>query len=40
MRRLIAIQYIGEDSRSPVDFSYQPPFKFGGKVNKVTVELR
>ena len=33
-------QDIGEDSGSPVDFSYTPPFKFNGKLNKVTVELK
>lgn len=33
-------QDIGEDSGSPVDFSYTPPYKFTGKLNKVTVELK
>jgi arylsulfatase len=33
-------QDIGEDSGSPVDFSYKPPFKFTGNIEKVTVELK
>jgi len=33
-------QDIGEDTGSPIDFSYAPPFKFTGKLGKVTVELR
>ena len=33
-------QDIGEDSGSPVDFSYAPPFKFTGKLGRVTVELK
>ncbi|MBX9820202.1 hypothetical protein [Afipia birgiae] len=33
-------QDIGEDSGSPVDFSYTPPFKFTGKLGRVTVELK
>lgn len=33
-------QDIGEDSGSPVDFSYAPPFRFGGKLGRVTVELK
>ncbi len=33
-------QDVGEDSGSPVDFDYTPPFKFNGKINKVTVELK
>jgi hypothetical protein len=33
-------QDIGQDSGSPVDFTYTPPFKFIGKLDKVTVELR
>jgi len=33
-------QDIGEDSGSPVDFDYTPPFKFKGKLNSVTVELK
>ena len=33
-------QDIGEDSGSPVDFDYTPPFKFNGKIEKVTVDLK
>src|SRR5262245_38164433 len=33
-------QDIGEDTGSPVDFSYTPPFRFTGKFGKVTVELK
>jgi arylsulfatase len=33
-------QDIGEDSGSPVDFDYTPPFKFTGKIEKVTVDLK
>jgi hypothetical protein len=33
-------QDIGQDSGSPVDFTYTPPFPFTGKLNKVTVELK
>jgi arylsulfatase len=33
-------QDIGEDSGSPVDFDYTPPFKFNGKIEKLTVDLR
>jgi hypothetical protein len=33
-------QDIGEDTGSPVDFSYTPPFKFNGKLGRVTVELK
>jgi len=33
-------QDVGEDSGSPVDFSYTLPFKFSGKLDKVTVELK
>ena len=32
-------QDIGEDSGSPIDFSYTPPFKFAGRLRRVTVEL-
>ena len=31
---------IGMDVGSPVDFAYKPPFKFTGKIEKVTVELK
>lgn len=33
-------QDIGEDSGSPVDDAYTPPFNFSGTLQKVTVELR
>jgi arylsulfatase len=33
-------QDIGEDSGSPVDFSYAPPFPFTGQLHKVTIELK
>jgi arylsulfatase len=33
-------QDIGEDSGSPVDFDYTPPFKFTGKIQKVTLDLK
>lgn len=33
-------QDIGEDSGSPVDFTYTPPFKFNGELHRVTVELK
>jgi hypothetical protein len=33
-------QDIGQDSGSPVDFSYTPPFPFTGTLHKVTVELK
>jgi arylsulfatase A-like enzyme len=33
-------QDIGEDSGSPVDFDYTPPFKFNGKIQKLTLELK
>ena len=33
-------QDIGEDSGSPVDTTYTPPFKFTGKIERVTVELK
>ena len=33
-------QDIGEDSGSPVDFDYTPPFKFRGKIQKVTLDLK
>jgi arylsulfatase len=31
---------IGEDVGSPVDFTYAPPFRFTGKIEKVTFELK
>ena len=33
-------QDIGEDNGSPIDFSYTPPFKFSGKLGRVTVEVK
>jgi arylsulfatase len=33
-------QDVGEDTGTPVDFSYQPPFRFTGKLGRVTVELK
>jgi arylsulfatase len=33
-------QDVGEDTGSPVDFSYKPPFKFTGRLGRVTVELK
>jgi arylsulfatase len=33
-------QDIGEDTGSPIDFSYRPPFKFTGTLHKLTVELK
>ena len=33
-------QDIGEDTGSPIDFSYSPPFNFTGKLGKVTVDLK
>ena len=33
-------QDIGEDTGSPVDATYTPPFKFTGKIDKVTIDLR
>jgi arylsulfatase len=31
---------VGMDVGSPVDFTYTPPFKFTGKIEKVTIKLR
>jgi len=33
-------QDIGQDTGSPIDFSYTPPFKFTGKLGRVTVEIK
>jgi hypothetical protein len=33
-------QDIGEDSGSPGDFDYAPPFKFTGKIEKATLDLK
>jgi len=30
----------GEDAGSPVDFTYKLPFKFTGKIDKVTFDLK
>jgi arylsulfatase A-like enzyme len=30
---------IGEDSGQPVTFDYKPPFKFGGEIEKVVIDL-
>ena len=31
---------VGEDTGSPVDDAYTPPFAFNGKIEKVTVDLK
>ena len=31
---------VGEDTGSPIEFSYTPPFKVTGKPGRVTVELK
>ncbi|MEK2690112.1 arylsulfatase [Bdellovibrio sp. GT3] len=31
---------VGMDSGSPIDFTYELPFKFTGKIEKVTIELK
>jgi hypothetical protein len=31
---------IGEDVGSAVDFTYKPPFRFAGKIEKVTIDLK
>jgi arylsulfatase len=31
---------VGEDVGSPVDFTYKPPFRFTGRIEKVTVDLK
>jgi arylsulfatase len=33
-------QDIGEDAGTPVDNTYKPPFKFNGKIDRLTVELQ
>jgi arylsulfatase len=47
LERTVPVQFsicegldIGMDSGSPVDFTYQLPFAFTGKVEKVTIELK
>lgn len=31
---------IGEDTGSPIDYSYTSPFEFNGRLDKVTVKLK
>jgi hypothetical protein len=31
---------VGEDVGSPVDFTYKPPFRFTGTIDKVTIDLK
>src|SRR5262249_40524410 len=31
---------VGEDVGSTVDFTYKPPFRFTGKIDKVTIDLK
>jgi arylsulfatase len=31
---------LGEDTGTPVNLSYDVPFKFTGKIDKVTIDLR
>ena len=31
---------VGMDTGAPVDFTYQLPFAFTGRIEKVTIELR
>ena len=31
---------VGEDAGTPVNLSYDVPFKFTGKIEKVTIELK
>jgi arylsulfatase len=33
-------QDVGEDSGSPIDFTYTPPFKFAGKLERLEVDLQ
>src|SRR5678815_2501773 len=33
-------QDVGEDSGSPVDTTYTPPFQFTGRIEKVTLDLK
>lgn len=47
LARTVPVQYsigegfdIGEETSSPIDFTYKPPFKFNGRIEKVVVELR
>jgi hypothetical protein len=47
LERTIPIQFsifegldVGMDSGSPVDFTYELPFKFTGRIDKVTIALK
>lgn len=47
LKRTIPIQFslgegldIGMDIGSPIDFTYELPFVFTGKIDKVTIELK
>lgn len=47
LSRTVPVQYsigegfdIGEETSSPIDFTYKPPFRFIGKIDKVVVELK
>ena len=31
---------VGEDVGSTVDFTYKPPFRFTGRIDKVTIDLK
>jgi len=31
---------VGEDVGSPVDFTYKPPFRFTGTIDKITIDLK
>ena len=47
LARTVPVQYalgegldIGEEASSPIDFTYKPPFRFTGKIDKVVVEVK
>lgn len=47
LARTIPVQYsigegfdVGAETSSPIDFTYKPPFKFTGTIDKVVVELK
>lgn len=47
LERTVPVQFsigegldIGMDVGSPVDFTYQPPFRFTGTIEQVTIELK
>ena len=47
IERTVPIRYsldegldVGEDTGTPVDLSYDVPFKFTGKISKVTIDLK